>query len=336
MIMNNAVKLIRALVPWCVRRFLLDARASLKKIKNRSFLQCDEVKSIWVEYWANYYRSYSIKEKCALLKKGLDETSCSYVDVTHSLYQKLIRNGNQPMLMKMSEAWNQRDMFDYAEYKKIKNMRQLAFCGFRRTFLFDPYFFYSQYGLRDVLGNLEVDMSQKAVFDVGAYHGDTAILFLRLFKPKRIYSYEPNREAYDQLRKFIKANDLHERIHPRLKGLSNKKDWLYSDGMMLADKGARDKSRCVEITTIDEEVDLLGVDVGLIKLDVEGFESLVVEGAMETIRKYKPILCICIYHRPSDFFELKPKLEAMNLGYKFLIRRSELASPLTDLVLIAY
>ena len=76
--------------------------------------------------------------------------------------------------------------------------------------------------------------------------------------------------------------------------------------------------------------------VGLIKLDTEGFETLIIEGSIEIIKRDKPILVIAIYHTPQDFFELKDKIKNLNMGYKFLIRRSEMVLPQADLVLIAY
>lgn len=79
-----------------------------------------------------------------------------------------------------------------------------------------------------------------------------------------------------------------------------------------------------------------GTKLGLLKLDVEGWESKVIAGARKTILRDKPLLVIAIYHSLTDFFEIKPYLESLNLGYRFMIRRSELCLPMTDLVLIAY
>ena len=78
------------------------------------------------------------------------------------------------------------------------------------------------------------------------------------------------------------------------------------------------------------------LEVGLIKLDVEGAEPEIIQGALNTIKSQKPLLIIAWYHTPEEFYELKPYLESLNLGYKFKVRRSSLALPLTDTVLIAY
>ena len=92
----------------------------------------------------------------------------------------------------------------------------------------------------------------------------------------------------------------------------------------------------VDISTVDAVVKERNLDVGLIKIDVEGFEPQVIQGALETIKSQKPVLVIAIYHQPEEFYELKPFLEKLNLGYKFRMRRSCFCSLLCELVLIAY
>ncbi|MDR0522244.1 MAG: FkbM family methyltransferase, partial [Planctomycetaceae bacterium] len=63
------------------------------------------------------------------------------------------------------------------------------------------------------------------------------------------------------------------------------------------------------------------VNPGCIKMDIEGLESAAIHGAAETIKKFKPVLLISIYHTPDDFFSIKPFIEDLNLGYRFLIRK---------------
>ena len=58
-------------------------------------------------------------------------------------------------------------------------------------------------------------------------------------------------------------------------------------------------------------------------MDLEGFEQPFLRGALNTIKTQKPALMISIYHNYSDFFDIKPMLENLNLGYKFKIVRPE-------------
>ena len=91
----------------------------------------------------------------------------------------------------------------------------------------------------------------------------------------------------------------------------------------------------VEVITLDDYVREHNLDVGLIKVDVEGFEPEVIRGALETIKKSHPVLVLAFYHTPEEFYELKSYIESLNLGYRFQVRRSSICLPLTDLVLIA-
>ena len=77
------------------------------------------------------------------------------------------------------------------------------------------------------------------------------------------------------------------------------------------------------------------LDVGLIKVDIEGLERMFLRGAKETICSQKPALIISIYHNPEDFFLIKPEIESWKLGYKFRIHRPITASVILETVLIA-
>ena len=76
------------------------------------------------------------------------------------------------------------------------------------------------------------------------------------------------------------------------------------------------------MTTLDSFVDKNNIKVGLIKTDLEGFEQNFLKGSLNTIKKQKPILIISIYHNYSDFFDIKPMIEELDLGYKFKIIKS--------------
>lgn len=75
----------------------------------------------------------------------------------------------------------------------------------------------------------------------------------------------------------------------------------------------------VKTVSIDEYVRQHGLNVGLIKADIEGAERELIKGARETILKYKPALLMSIYHTADDFFELKKMIEDLNAGYRFKI-----------------
>jgi FkbM family methyltransferase len=62
--------------------------------------------------------------------------------------------------------------------------------------------------------------------------------------------------------------------------------------------------------------------IGTIILDVEGSEQKVIEGAKKTIDKWKPNLCVCIYHTENDFFRIPVILkERYGNYYNFYLRQ---------------
>ena len=68
--------------------------------------------------------------------------------------------------------------------------------------------------------------------------------------------------------------------------------------------------------------------------NVYSFEPFL-KGAIETIKEQKPVLIISIYHNYSDFFEIKPMIENLNLGYKFRIIRNKSPQLITETKLLA-
>ena len=70
---------------------------------------------------------------------------------------------------------------------------------------------------------------------------------------------------------------------------------------------------------MDNYVKENNLEVGLIKVDIEGFEANFLRGAQETIRNQAPVLLLSIYHNGSDFYNLKPMVEEImkNSQYKY-------------------
>ena len=182
--------------------------------------------------------------------------------------------------------------------------------------------------------------------DIGAHIGDSACAFVENLEFKQILSYEPHDNNYKFLCSFVSENSLQDKIIPIKKGIGDQKMSLSMSGSTADESkrcpGARfignDNSDAdlIEITTIDEEVKQRGLEVGFIQMDIEGFESKAINGALGTIEEQKPILMISMYHNPKDFFEIKPLLESLGLGYRFMIRRDAYIVPLASINLIAY
>jgi FkbM family methyltransferase len=59
--------------------------------------------------------------------------------------------------------------------------------------------------------------------------------------------------------------------------------------------------------------------VDFIKMDIEGAELAALQGAEESIRKYRPKLAISLYHAPEDFHSIPRYLTGLHLDYAFYL-----------------
>lgn len=79
---------------------------------------------------------------------------------------------------------------------------------------------------------------------------------------------------------------------------------------------------------------LSGGGVTFIKMDIEGAEYQSLLGASEMIKKYKPKLAVCLYHKLEDIIEIPYIILSMNPDYKLAIRHYTTCS--WETVLYAY
>ena len=77
----------------------------------------------------------------------------------------------------------------------------------------------------------------------------------------------------------------------------------------------------VPATTVDVTVKELGLErVDFVKMDIEGSERLALRGAADTLRRFRPEMALCTYHRyddaevhPEVVLDIRPDYEQMKL-----------------------
>jgi len=151
--------------------------------------------------------------------------------------------------------------------------------------------------------------------DGGGYVGDTASEVIKNFPDfKKIYLIEPIVENM-----CIAKRDLvnYQNIVFLECGISNRKEILYFNEEKSFSTIYGKGTNSVEVDTIDNIVD---EKVDFIKLDIEGAEQDAIDGAIDTIQKYKPILAICIYHKAEDWYKIPEKVLAIETNYDVYIR----------------
>ena len=282
----------------------------LLRVKKK-YLRTESEFNIASSFSKYLYNEEIFKNKIGALKKNIDLESANTADKIAERYGYLFSNSIVDENQFSEEELN---MQKNVKWKKIKN----KYPGFK-DFEISTFKFHN--GLKIVPNYVLEKIKNKDCIDAGAFNGDSAIIFNKNYNFKGIYSFEPLLENFSLLQKNIKKYEAKD-VFPINKGLGDKKETLG-----IADNGsasfiADDKNlEKIEIITIDEFVSENDLNVGLIKMDIEGFEMNALKGSINTIKKYKPVLLISIYHSGNDFFEIKPFLEKINKDYKFKIAK---------------
>ncbi len=185
--------------------------------------------------------------------------------------------------------------------------------------LFEASVFYYQHGL-DTLKNPE-KIKDKAIIDVGCHIADSVLIFRDYFKNNPIYSFEPSKLNYETALKTLELNSI-SGVKIENIGLGDSDEELKinsTDNLLKSCENniSEEGNETIKITTLDKYVEENNIDVGLIKVDIEGFEQNFLKGAYKTIKEQKPVLLISIYHNYNDFYKIKPMIENWNLGYTF-------------------
>lgn len=183
-------------------------------------------------------------------------------------------------------------------------------------------------------------LKNKDFIDVGGFIGDSALIFTE-YTSGKIYSFEAVSKNYENMLKTIELNNT-KNIIPIKLGLGSKEEQtkikIQGSGSTLTPNTFYYREdlpeEVISISTLDNFVDGKDLDIGLIKVDIEGFEQEFLKGAEKTIRKHKPAMLLSIYHNPSDFFDIKPMIDSWNLGYKFKISHPVIGSIYGETLLI--
>ncbi len=265
-------------------------------------------------------------QRFSALISGLDNESRNTVsDIIHRM--GMIADGNKSL----QDVYTQREqeefvrMNDEFSSKIVKLNDNLYYYNgyYLPVNQFDSSVFFTRYGI-DKLTTLD-SVRNKHIIDAGGYVGDTALLFSS-YTDKNIHVFEASPSNMDIIRETIRLNHL-DNIVPVSKALGEK------SGTARFSLGERNSCNSlverpgynypdhieVPVVTLDDYVRENDLEIGLIKVDIEGGEQLLLRGAVETIRTQHPILLISIYHSANDFFEIKPMIEKMCDKYTFRI-----------------
>ena len=190
----------------------------------------------------------------------------------------------------------------------------LSHGGFLLFALLDEIFIKNQYDVSE--GNIR----GKVVVDAGANLGTFSFLCAAL-GAKKVYAFEPVKGTYELLKKNIEENNLQGIIIPVNKavGQSNfmakiKSDYA-GDGGSAIEMRKDERKETLDIEVISLDSYLSGEKIDFIKMDVEGFEENALMGAKATIAKYKPVMSLSAYHKPTDKVAIPKLIREMRQDY---------------------
>jgi FkbM family methyltransferase len=176
--------------------------------------------------------------------------------------------------------------------------------------------------------------------DAGACLGDTVEKFLRKvnYQYAKIYAFEPDPSNYVGLLRYC---DGKTNVQACNMGLFSRKETV----SFCVSENFKEVSRIVfegspilggvcnvAVNALDNMPE---ISPSFIKMDIEGSELEALKGAANTLRKNKPKLSICLYHKTSDFWDIPLFLKDVVPEYKFFVRHHIISPLVVDTILYA-
>jgi FkbM family methyltransferase len=158
---------------------------------------------------------------------------------------------------------------------------------------------YSEILLRNIIYNLFKDKYLKtnfSIIDIGSWIGDNALIWAKnLSENAMVFAIEPSEKNIDYARTLADLNNIKniewfkqvcsENVGDKL--IFEKTPTNHSDNIKFKVGDTKDS---ISSSTIDHLVYQKNTEIGLIHIDVEGFELKVIKGASKIIERDKPTL----------------------------------------------
>jgi len=297
-----------------------------------SFLEEEKNKlipNIFVIYMftPNVYKVKMFLIKLIMVVKALFKRKISFQDIKHYIVNK-----NNKLYLKMINFIRE----EFLKYYRKKVGEEDNFIIFKGPVKGDDVLFHvKSIIIQDTYHVKDFVKEDSYVIDVGANIGIFSIFAAQYAKRGKIYAFEPASETF----KILKENTAYYENIEVFKlslGNENKKGKIrifsISKGIStLVDSSLADKFSQNFGEFIEEEVEVVKLDdflmqnkvpkIDFIKIDVEGYELKVLEGAKETIKKYLPVIVVAVYHEPSDKVKIPQLILSINPNYKYKLNK---------------
>lgn len=241
------------------------------------------------------------------------------------------------------------ELYDYADFIKMSNCREILIKDGEVIFALESenilinmtcpkndrtsvpftFFAFDDYDCKVTNFLCSLIKEGDTVLDVGANVGWFTLHFLKLINNINVYSFEPIEPLWNSLNKnmYLNGFDSTHCYNACVSDIDDTIDFYHdkdrfgaSSMVKLDDNALKDHElRRVRSITIDS----LDLDnVKFMKIDVEGAEKLVIDGALKTIQRDRPIIYAELLIKWCDKFDYHPNKvikTLSNIGYKCVI-----------------
>lgn len=161
-----------------------------------------------------------------------------------------------------------------------------------------------------------LNLGDNGVFiDIGGYDGFTSEEFIKRYpKYKSIHIFEPEEEIMQIAKNRLKN---YKDINYYQFGVSNNEAELRFEKNGVGSKISDTGSQVIKVIKLD---DILNQKPTFIKMDIEGSESLAIEGMKNHILTAHPKLAISVYHNKDDFWKIPEQILEIRDDYDIYLR----------------
>ncbi len=178
-----------------------------------------------------------------------------------------------------------------------------------------------QYFDKDILKKYDF---RDGFVDGGAYLGDTVEHFYTYFPnwKGKYFCIEAGKDICEHLEKKLKKMQIKNVTVYQYAMWSSKQNLCFDTSTYGDGAGSRVSDSGEEVRGIALDELLENETVDFIKMDIEGAEREALLGAEKIINKHRPILTVCVYHKPEDFFDIPLLIQSIvENEYEFYIRQ---------------
>ena len=172
-----------------------------------------------------------------------------------------------------------------------------------------------------------IDFSKIDYFvDLGMYIGDTVLQFVQATNGqyKMIYGFEPDNAIYRIAQNNLKALQNISLVKKGVSDCDGRIRVVQALGVMQTIEngvfGEEGEENSFDVCSLDNYFGKQNMPNGILKLDIEGAEMSALYGAIEWIKRNKPVIAICVYHKQEDILEIPKFCRQIVPEYKIYLR----------------